>query len=185
MDEALDKAIDVFREQGFHATSINDLSAAMGLASGSIYKAFKDKREVFLAALDRYMDVRNQQLREKLARTKSGLEGVHALLEFYAASSHDEEGLRGCLVISCATELATFDAEIGERVTGAMDRKEKLVAKLIRQGQADGSIPASIDCAGTARAILCMFQGMRVVGKTGQSKKQVAAVVDAAARLLT
>ena len=53
IDEALDKAIPVLCGRGYHGTSINDLADAMQLTVGSIYKAFKDKRGVFLAALDR------------------------------------------------------------------------------------------------------------------------------------
>src|SRR6218665_3263436 len=52
-DEALDRAIRIFCQRGYHATSIGELGEAMGLTAGSIYKAFKDKRAVFLAALDR------------------------------------------------------------------------------------------------------------------------------------
>ncbi|MDA4634974.1 TetR/AcrR family transcriptional regulator, partial [Escherichia coli] len=48
MNEALDKALRVFSERGYHATSIGNLTDAMQLASGSVYKAFKDKRGVFL-----------------------------------------------------------------------------------------------------------------------------------------
>ncbi|WP_428115063.1 TetR/AcrR family transcriptional regulator, partial [Bradyrhizobium sp.] len=59
MDKALDRAIGVFRERGFHATSIGDLKDATDLTAGSIYKAFKDKRAVFLAAFDRYTSLRN------------------------------------------------------------------------------------------------------------------------------
>src|ERR1700761_1859071 len=62
MDEALDRAIRVFCEQGYNATSIGDLIDAMGLASGSIYKAFHDKRAVFLAALDRHVLLRKEQI---------------------------------------------------------------------------------------------------------------------------
>src|ERR1700753_4416858 len=62
MDEALDQAIRVFCEQGYNATSIGDLIDAMGLASGSIYKAFRDKRAVFLAALDRHVVLRKEQI---------------------------------------------------------------------------------------------------------------------------
>jgi AcrR family transcriptional regulator len=53
MDVALDRAVLVFRERGYHATSIGDLSEAMKLASGSLYKAFGDKRAIFLAAFER------------------------------------------------------------------------------------------------------------------------------------
>src|SRR6516162_9158378 len=62
MNAALDHAIRVFREQGYNATSIPDLIAAMGLASGSIYKAFRDKRAVFLAAFDRHVVLRKEQI---------------------------------------------------------------------------------------------------------------------------
>jgi TetR/AcrR family transcriptional regulator, transcriptional repressor for nem operon len=43
----------VFCERGFHGASLNDLAAGMQLTQGSIYKAFKDKRGIFLATLDR------------------------------------------------------------------------------------------------------------------------------------
>src|ERR1700759_11394 len=87
MDEALDQAIRVFCEQGYHATSIGDLIDAMGLASGSIYKAFRDKRAVFLAAFDRYKSLRNDKV-DRAARTaKSGRERLRDVLALYADSS--------------------------------------------------------------------------------------------------
>src|ERR1700749_2173609 len=74
MDEALDQAIRVFSEQGYHATSIGDLIDAMGLASGSIYKAFRVKRAVFFAAFDRYKALRNEKVYQASRSAKSGRE---------------------------------------------------------------------------------------------------------------
>jgi TetR/AcrR family transcriptional repressor of nem operon len=88
------------------------------------------------------------------------------------------------MVINCAAELATFDAEIALRVTTSLNRSEALLTKLICQGQTDGSIPVSIDSQSTARLMLCLLQGMRIVGKTGRSKKQMQAVADMALKLL-
>jgi TetR/AcrR family transcriptional regulator, transcriptional repressor for nem operon len=62
MEEAMDKAIRVFCEQGYHGTSIPDPINAMEPASGSIYKAFQDMRAVFLAASDRYIFRRKEQI---------------------------------------------------------------------------------------------------------------------------
>ena len=53
IDDALDRAIPLFCGGGFHGTSLNDLADGMQLTQGSIYKAFKDKRSLFLAAMDR------------------------------------------------------------------------------------------------------------------------------------
>jgi hypothetical protein len=55
---------------------------------------------------------------------------------------------------------------------------------LTPHGQADGSISAVIDSEVTARLMLCLLQGMRVIGKTGRSRQQMMAVVDAAMKLL-
>ena len=45
---------DLFWNQGYAATSIDDLSAATGLGRGSFYKAFGDKRSMFLRGLELY-----------------------------------------------------------------------------------------------------------------------------------
>lgn len=184
MDEALDKAMLVFCERGYHATSIADLTAVMGLASGSVYKAFKDKRAVFVAAFDHYRTVRNAQLKAIVDKGRTGRERLKNFFDFFAASSHGTEGGRGCLVVTGAVELATFDAEIAQRVTGSFEKSEDLLRALIRQGQIDGSIAASIDAKVTARLMLCLLQGMRVVGKVGRSKTEMQAVADAALKLL-
>src|SRR6267378_8683733 len=80
MDAALDKSVRVFRERGYNATSIADLTRAMELASGSVYKAFKDKRAVFLAAFDHEARRRWEQLRQIISAAKSGRDRIQAAL---------------------------------------------------------------------------------------------------------
>lgn len=184
MDEALDKAVRVFSERGYHATSIGDLSDAMQLAQGSVYKAFKDKRAVFIAAFDRARTQRLSALQHALAKAETGLERLRILIEFYAEASQGEEGRRGCLVVATATDVATFDPEIAQRVAASQKSYEDLIVQLIGEGQADGSIPAHVDKPVTARALLCILQGMRVIGKTGRSRTEMAAVVEVALKVL-
>ena len=182
--EALDKAVRVFCERGYHATSIGDLTEATGLASGSLYKAFKDKRGLYVAALTHYKDSRDAELRAALASARTGRERVHAALLHYAEASHGERGRLGCLVINSATELATFDAELGRWVAQSLRRNEALLGGLLREGIADGSVPPHVDPAVTGRLLLCLIQGMRVVGKTGTTRKDTLALVDVALKTL-
>jgi len=53
-DETLDLARDVFWQKGFHGTSLDDITAATGIAKPSLYAAFGDKNALFLKVLDRY-----------------------------------------------------------------------------------------------------------------------------------
>jgi AcrR family transcriptional regulator len=184
MDEVLDKAVRVFCERGYHATSIGDLTDAMALTSGSVYKAFKDKKSVFLAALDRYKTVRDAKLRQAIDTGTTGSDRLRQALAFYADASHGADGRLGCLVAGGAADFATFDDELARWVTSALARNEALLGQLIRQGQADGSIPAHVDGKATARLMLCLIQGMRLVGKTGRSRKDMAALVDVAMKTL-
>ena len=54
VDDALDRAMRVFWAKGYQGASLDDLLAAMGIGRGSLYKAFGDKRSLYLAALQRY-----------------------------------------------------------------------------------------------------------------------------------
>lgn len=184
MDETLDKAIPVFCSRGYHGTSINDLAEGMQLTVGSIYKAFKDKRGVFLAVLDRQSSQRGIELNQVLAGAHSGRDKVQTALTFYAELSHGSRGREGCLVVSTAVELAALDVEIGARAAAAMQGREALMNQLIRQGKSDGSIPSHVDSAATGRLLLCLLQGLRVVGKTGKTRKEMLALVDAAMKVL-
>ena len=79
MDIALDRAVRVFRERGYHATSIGDL-AAMQVATGSVYKAFRDKHAVSFAAFERYAALRGEQTRSAGARGDNGRERLQQVL---------------------------------------------------------------------------------------------------------
>lgn len=181
----LDAAIRVFSERGYHATSISDLTAATGVTAGSLYKAFDDKRAVFIAAFDRYLALRHEQLQARLAKARSGRERVRAVLALYAEYSHDAQGRRGCLVVGSAVELSTSDAEVANRVAGVLSRYEKRLADFVQLGLEDGSIPPHVDGPAAARLLLCVTQGMRVVGKTGRSREDMEGLVETAMKILS
>ncbi|MGJ4857687.1 TetR/AcrR family transcriptional regulator [Labrys sp. La1] len=184
LEAALDKAIVAFRERGYHAASIADLGKAMDLTAGSLYKAFKDKRALFVAALERYTSLRNIGLRASIAGLATGRKRLRAVLDFYVDSAHDLEGRRGCLVVGSAVELVTLDEDLADLVSLALRRNEALLIELIRQGQADGSVNPYLGAHQAARTILCILLGMRVVGKTGRRHGDMADIVDLALKVL-
>lgn len=184
MDDALDKALAVFAERGYHAASITDLTDAMGLAAGSVYKAFKDKRGVFLAAFDRYRSVRVAILDQAVAGAQTGRDKLLAVLTVYTESSHGAAGKRGCLVVRSADDMALFDEEAARRVTAAFEANQALVTSLVALGQKDGSIRPDLDITTTGRTLLCLMTGMRVFGKTGRSRSEMAEIAATAMKIL-
>src|SRR5215831_4474501 len=64
---ALQRATESFWRAGYAATSLDDLSAATGMNRPSLYGAFGDKRELYLAALRRYWKLSHVAMDEALA----------------------------------------------------------------------------------------------------------------------
>lgn len=185
MEKALDAALIVFSERGYQATSISDLTEATGLTAGSIYKAFNDKRGLFLAAFNRYWSVRNAMIMQRIAPLTTGREKIRAVLAHYAEHSHGTEGKRGCLVVGGANDLALLDTEAAQRVSDVFDANLQRLKGQIVAAQADGSLRADLDADIAARSLLCLTMGMRVVGKTGQTTEEdMQAVADTAMKML-
>ncbi|MFW7343807.1 TetR/AcrR family transcriptional regulator [Pollutimonas sp. H1-120] len=181
---ALDKAITRFSEYGYHGTSISDLNACLGLTSGSIYKAWGDKRGLFLAALDRYMTQRSKAIAACLASELSGKKKIELLLTQYALLSSEVAGRTGCLVIESAVELALADKEISDLIAAQQTKQEEQFLRLIEEGQMDGSIRTEVNAASMAKLLLALQQGMRILGKTGSDTSAMLGMVAELMRLL-
>ncbi len=127
MEQALDQAMIVFRQKGYHAASLADLGKAMNLSVGSIYKAFQDKRSLFLLVFQRYIAVRNEDLRGRLAQFSTGRAKLTELLQFYLDSSRATEGRTGCLVVGSAIELQVLDEELSQLVAQVINRNKQFL----------------------------------------------------------
>lgn len=182
-EAVLDKAIVRFSEHGYNGTSISDLNICLGLTSGSIYKAWGDKRGLFLAALDRYMDTRAEAIHLAVSAVESGRAKIEAILLLYAGMSSDVVGRRGCLVVETAVELSVGDPEIAKRIEAQQKRRETQLRGFIEEAQQDGSARASINAQSTANLIMAIQQGMRVLGKTGRSLDDMQQIVQESMRL--
>lgn len=51
-DKILDEALNLFSEQGYDSVSVNQIASAVGIKAPSLYKHFKNKKDIFNAILD-------------------------------------------------------------------------------------------------------------------------------------
>ena len=114
---ALAAAMQVFWKHGYEGASLPDLLTGMNLTRGSLYKAFKDKKTLFLLALKTYEDsavdaaiarLRDDTISDPWVRLM-GL--MNTIPETVAAGDH-----RGCLLCSAAAGPAFYDGEIATLV---------------------------------------------------------------------
>ncbi|MDZ4326929.1 MAG: TetR/AcrR family transcriptional regulator [Pseudomonas sp.] len=183
IDEAIESAMQVFWSRGYNATSLVDLIEGTGLSRGSLYKAFGDKRALFLAALERYTSNASKGLVIALQQPGPSKVVIRECLMRFATSSCGTEGRRGCMLIATATEMVPHDAQVSDCVAAMYERIRSAYADAIARGQASGEIARSHDAQTLARLIVCLTLGMRVVGKTGATQQEMNPMVDAAMAL--
>jgi TetR/AcrR family transcriptional repressor of nem operon len=166
-ERALESAMDLFWRRGYEATSVQDLLEEMGIGRGSMYGTFGDKRELFLAALDRFEALRVSRADEILAASPSALEGIRRLFETTIEGLVSYEPRRGCLLANTAVELAPHDAEVAARISRYVERTEEALEKALVRGRAEGEIPADKDPRALARFLVSTLHGVRVLARAG------------------
>jgi AcrR family transcriptional regulator len=143
-DVALAKAMDAFRDGGFAATSLDDLSEAMGINRPSLYGTFGDKRDLFLKAYERYRAEMAATFAHALAPAltlRQTLETIYATaIRVYLAG---ENGPRGCFTVMTATSEAMADPEIRLLVQKALGSTQRTLAKRLQAAVDTGELPPS------------------------------------------
>lgn len=164
-DAALQRALELFWERGYEATSMADLVAHLGVARASIYATFGGKHELYIKALDRYLQSTDPKIAEALSQPGPVLPAVRALIERYAAEAAHDRPRRGCMVVNTAVELAPADTEAARLVEASWSFLEASLTSALTRAQAQGELTPDKDPRGLARLLLVLFQGMRVLGR--------------------
>jgi TetR/AcrR family transcriptional repressor of nem operon len=183
-DQALDAAVDLFWRRGYEATSMSDLVEHLGVCRASLYATFGSKHDLYLRALDRYVESRDPDIVEALAQPGPVLPAVRAIVERYAADARQTEQPRGCLIVNAAAELLPDDASTARRVESSWHTLEVAYTSALTRARAQGELPPRKDPRALARFLLVFTQGLRVLGRSTDDPDRLDAAVDQAMTVL-
>ncbi len=160
---ALENAMNVFWRQGYEATSLDDLTEAMGINRPSLYNTFGSKHDLYLATLKHYRERYSQQMIAALATANNLHE---ALSGAFTAVIRSETG-SGCMMVNTIIEILPHDAIVAEFVQAADEETEVAFADAIARAQARGEVSTDKDPEGLAKYFNLVMQGLRVRSKSG------------------
>lgn len=136
-DEVMEAVINAFWERGYEATSLADLMAVTGLQKGSIYKAFGDKRSLFLKALQSYLDRLYSLTREALGNPFPE-QAIAAWFQLLSDTAAQPGETKGCFAINSLIEMAPHDPDVAKMLEYQYSRIGKLLETAIANGQKAG-----------------------------------------------
>lgn len=182
---ALGKALDLFREGGFAATSLDDLSAATGMNRPSLYGAFGDKRELYLKSYQRYRDearARTAEIFRSDMPIRTRLERIYAAaLDIYLSGDH---GPRGCFTVMTAGSEAIADPDIRAMVQDALSELDKAFAQAFRRAKEKGELPDRADPVVLAQLASATIHSIAVRARAHAPRKELEAIVAGAIDLM-
>ncbi|WP_162851136.1 TetR/AcrR family transcriptional regulator [Panacagrimonas perspica] len=152
-----------FWERGYERTTVRDLSDQMGVTLSSFFNTFGDKRSVFERALQLYV---LEVVGPLTAHFEEDAAPLTILERFFAdliGKSLEDPDNKGCLVANSIVDLAPHDAVFREAVLQIMGRFEKSFEKLIRRGQREGTVNASLSPKEVASLLLALMVSLRVL----------------------
>lgn len=170
VDEALDRAIELFWAQGYEATSLNDLLNHMEIGRQSLYDTFGDKHELFLAALDRYRAKMVALFLGPLEADDASLRTIRQYFEGSLKAATSQNPRRGCLIVNSAMELAPHDGDVAKKCGASLKRVESAFLNALEGAAKHGELPRNRDLRALARHLTTFGQGMAVMAKSGASK---------------
>lgn len=125
-EAALKGAMNVFWALGYNGASLPDLLTGMGISRGSLYKAFTDKKTLFLTILEHYeadqVAMAVTALTDKT--TPDGMDRIRAVFGNVVATARNGDR-RGCLLCTAAAGPANDDPEISAAVARLLDQMEQ------------------------------------------------------------
>ncbi|MTV16674.1 MULTISPECIES: TetR/AcrR family transcriptional regulator [Bradyrhizobium] len=182
---ALGKALDLFRRDGFAATSLDDLSAATGMNRPSLYGAFGDKRELYIKSYQRYRDDARAAMVDIFradAPLRERLDRIYRIaLDIYLSG---ESGPRGCFTVMTAASEAVSDPDIRTMVVEGLTELDKAFGICFRHAKERGQLPEGTDPASLAHLASATIHTIAIRARARVPRKELEAIVKGAIDVL-
>jgi len=181
--EALHSAMMVFWRKGYERTSVGDLENETGVGRKSLYRAFHDKEDLFLAALANYRRLMTAENLAPLSEPGADMETIRALLEKLAGLGGASAGAMGCLIFNTAIELGRDVPEASRHVEGYFDQIRCAMAHALQGAISKRQVRLfEEEIEQEANFLLGVTLSLGVLGRSGASREVMEDVVASAMR---
>ena len=164
---ALEKAVGLFWEKGYHGSSMKQIEQALDMRPGSIYATFGSKDGLFSEALAAYAEQGGRELATHLKGFDSIIEGLQDYLRGIACGCGKEDVApsRACMIVKTLLESSNTHPTLAAQANSILAAVEQSIASLLEQARISGELVPSADSGRLARLIQAQIMGLRSMGE--------------------
>ena len=174
----VERAAQLFSQQGYFGSSLSDLMRETGLEKGGIYNHFRGKDDLALAAFDYSVGLIWQRIEQELAGKVNAIDRLFAAITAYRSIIDDPILAGGCPLLNTAVEADDAHPALRDRTREAMTGLRKWIRKTISQGKAAGEIRPETDGDFLTTIIISSIEGAVMLSKLYDDHTHMYRVVD-------
>jgi len=161
----LDSAMQLFWLKGFSNTSVKDLTKVTKLQPGSIYGAFKSKRNLFLKSLDYYFENLYASVSCILNSDEEPLKRIRLFFDNLLNQKDEDKSLKSCLLVNTLLEIPPDDSEINSRVGSMFSKIENEFCNVLKLAQQQGTLITGGSPESLAKMLMSGIFGLQVYNR--------------------
>ena len=183
-EDVLDRAIELFRRNGYSATSTAELVEDLGINRKSMYAEFGSKQDLFEAALERYSEINLSYVLAPIEAPEANAQSIRDAFLGYASASETKFRGLGCLMANTAVERAALDPGSAKFVDAYLNRLTKGFRNALSNAQADGSIDQNANLDDLAAHFVNSVVGISALLRANATPEQIYAAGRGATSML-
>ena len=182
--ELLDRAVELFRRQGFNGTSTAELVAELGVNRKTMYAEFGSKQGLFEAALERYDHKHLSRVLAPLEAPDASVEAIRQAFTSYASAGEGWFRGRGCLMCNTAVERGALDPASGRYTAAYLERITGGFRHALGNASRSGEITRTADLDELAAFLTTMLIGIAACIRAEAPPEQLRAAAGVATSVL-
>ncbi|ERS03696.1 TetR/AcrR family transcriptional regulator [Acinetobacter venetianus] len=180
--QALEKAMLLFWEHGYEATSISDLTQALALTAPSLYSSFGDKTTLFYKCIDYYLAHEACPIEAIFLEAKTAKVAFELFLYDNVQRLAQPDKPSGCMLVVATMNCSDHAQEVQHNILEKrLKIKQKLLERL-QQAVAEGDVVETAPLQEIADFYATVLQGLTIQARDGANVEQLHKVVEHAMR---
>lgn len=165
------KGLELFYQQGYYNTSVDDILKSLSLSKGAFYHHFQSKEDFFISIIQNLIVQKvYAMLIEPVGKYEDPFRAIEASFDNALETAEHNIADHGFILSNFITEFNRRNPEITKYLRDIYKVWEVNLVSILQKGKTDGYLARHVDSEAVANYLISSFIGIRTLMVEGNAK---------------